>query len=83
MSALAKSALLATSLALAACGTSERPVDRAGGGAAIGAASGAAIGAAFGGIGIIPGALIGGAVGGTTGAVTRDKDVDFGEPVWR
>lgn len=75
--------LLILSGALWGCGTSERPADRAGGGAAIGAATGGAIGLAFGGIGAIPGALIGGAIGGTTGAVTDEQDVNLGEPVWR
>lgn len=83
MSLAIKLAAVACLFALAACGSSERPVDRAGGGAGIGAASGAAIGALFGGIGIIPGALIGGAVGGTAGAVTKEEDVNFGDPVWR
>lgn len=83
MTRTAYGVLACTFIALAACGSSERPVDRAGGGAAVGAASGAAIGAIFGGIGAIPGALIGGAVGATTGVVTQDKDVNLGEPVWR
>jgi len=83
MRAISKLTLAALLLGLAACGTSERPVDRAGGGAGVGAASGAAIGLLFGGIGAIPGALIGAAVGGTTGAVTTDDDVNLGDPVWR
>ena len=83
MTSASKLAIATLVFGLAACGTSERPVDRAGGGAGVGAASGAAIGALFGGIGIIPGALIGGAVGGATGAVTKDEDVNLGEPVWR
>jgi hypothetical protein len=83
MSRLTMAALAALSLTLAACGTSDRPVDRAGGGAAVGAGTGAAIGAIFGGVGAIPGALIGAAVGGGTGYVTDDKTVNLGDPVWR
>jgi osmotically inducible lipoprotein OsmB len=71
----------AVTLGLAACGSTTE--DRAASGAGIGAASGAAIGAVFGGIGAIPGALIGAAVGGGTGAVTNERQVDLGDPVWR
>jgi osmotically inducible lipoprotein OsmB len=70
-------------VALAGCGTSARPTDRVAGGAAVGAAGGAAVGAIFGGVGAVPGALIGAAVGGGTGAVTNEKQIDLGEPVWR
>ena len=71
---------VALALLLAACGSTKE--DRAGGGAAVGAGTGAAVGALFGGVGAIPGALIGAAVGGGTGAVTDQKQVDLGEPVW-
>jgi osmotically inducible lipoprotein OsmB len=74
-------ALIASVLAVCACGTDK--TDRATGGAAVGAGTGAAIGAVFGGVGAIPGALIGGAVGGGTGYVTEPSTVDLGEPVWR
>ena len=70
-------------VALGACGTSDRPLDRTGGGAAVGAGTGAAIGALFGGVGAIPGALIGAAIGGGTGYVTDEKTVDLGKPVWQ
>ncbi len=74
-------ALAAVSLSLAACGADRG--DRVASGAGVGAASGAAVGAIFGGIGAIPGALIGGGIGAASGAVTDQKDVDLGKPVWR
>lgn len=74
--------LLAASLALGACGSSQNQGDRALGGAGIGAGTGAAIGALFGGIGAIPGALIGAGVGGGTGLVTSDRQIDLGDPLW-
>ena len=67
-------------LALGGCG-SDHP-NREAGGAAVGAGTGAAIGALAGGIGVIPGALIGGVIGAGTGAVTDEKAVNLGEPVW-
>lgn len=77
------SCLVVSAVAVAGCGSSREPGDRAAGGAAVGAAGGAAVGALFGGVGAIPGALIGAAAGGTTGAVTDEKQVDLGEPVWK
>jgi hypothetical protein len=74
-------AIVALTLALAACGT--RTDDRVGSGAAIGAGTGAAIGAVFFGIGAIPGALIGAGVGAGTGAVASARQVDLGKPLWR
>jgi hypothetical protein len=68
-------------LLLAACGSTQE--DRVSGGAAVGAGSGAAIGALFGGVGAIPGAIVGAVAGGGTGAVTREDQVDLGEPVWK
>ncbi len=69
---LTVAALGTVTLMLAACGTSDRPVDRAGG-AAVKPETGAAIGV-FGGVGAILGALIGAAVGGGTGyAPTKDR----------
>lgn len=75
--------LIVSAVALAGCGTSQAPTDRAAGGAAVGAAGGAAVGALFGGVGAIPGALIGAAAGGGTGVVTNEKQVDLGDPLWR
>ena len=75
--------LIVTAAALTGCGTSDRPVDRSAGGAAVGAAGGAAVGALFGGVGAVPDALIGAAAGGATGAVTNERQVDLGQPVWR
>jgi len=66
---------------LAGCGSN--PMDRTVSGAGVGAATGAGIGAIFGGIGAVPGALIGAGVGGATGAVTSDRDVNLGQPIWR
>jgi osmotically inducible lipoprotein OsmB len=76
-------AMIGAVLSFGACGSSDRPVDRAGGGAAVGAGTGAAIGAVFGGVGAIPGALIGAAVGGGTGYVTDEKTINLGDPVWQ
>jgi len=72
----------ALALGLAACGSSEDQGDRIGGGAAVGAATGAGVGAIFGGVGAIPGALIGGAIGAGTAAVTDEKQIDLGNPIW-
>lgn len=68
-------------VSLAACGGDRG--DRVASGAGVGAASGAAVGAIFGGVGAIPGALIGAGVGAAGGAVTDQKDLDLGKPVWR
>ncbi len=65
---------------LAACGTS--PTDRAISGAGIGAASGAAGSALVGGDPTM-GALIGGAAGGAAGALTDDRHIYLGRPIWR
>ena len=67
--------LLASALALAACGTTQG--DRAASGAAIGAGTGGAIGLAFGGVGA------GAFVGDGTGAFTNDRQLNLGKPVWR
>ena len=74
---------IALALGLAACGTSKDEGGRVGGGAVVGAATGAGIGAIFGGVGAIPGALIGGAIGAGTAAVTDEKQIDLGKPVWK
>ena len=74
---------LVLAAALGACGTSSQPGERVASSAGVGAAGGAAVGALFGGVGAVPGALIGAGVGGTTGAVTTDRQIDIGEPVWR
>jgi hypothetical protein len=66
-------------LALSACGSSTS--DRALSGGAIGAGVGAVGGALFGSPGA--GAVIGGAVGAGTGALTDQKQIDLGKPVWR
>ena len=74
--------LLATALALGACGSSTS--DRALSGGGIGAAAGAAGGALLGGTsGAIGGALIGGAAGAAAGALTKEDDINLGKPVWR
>jgi hypothetical protein len=65
---------------LAACGASRG--DRAISGGAIGAGVGAA-GAAVLNRDPVTGALIGGAVGAGTGALTKEKDVNLGKPIWK
>jgi osmotically inducible lipoprotein OsmB len=65
---------------LTACGSSK--TDRAISGGAIGAGVGAA-GAAVLSKDPITGALIGGAVGAGTGALTKEKDIDLGKPIWK
>ena len=73
--------LMATSLSLGACATTDPYADNstlegAGTGAAIGAVAGAGLGAAVGGLGVIEGAAIGAAVGGIAGAIWADQDND-------
>ena len=67
-------------LALAACGTTTG--DRALSGAGIGAATGAAASGLTGGS-PAAGAIVGGAVGAAVGGVSKKKDIDLGEPIWR
>jgi hypothetical protein len=81
MKILAAPLLLASSLALAACGTNT--LDRTATGAGMGAGVGAGVGLLFGGVGVLPGALVGAAVGGAGGLVTSSDQVDLGKPVWR
>ena len=64
---------------LTACGSSTG--DRALSGAGIGAAAGAVGGALLG--SPATGAAVGGAVGAGVGALTDEKDIDLGKPVWR
>jgi len=72
--------VLATTLALAACGSSR--TDRALSGGGIGAGLGAGTAAVTGG-NILGGAAIGGAAGAAGGALTDRNDLDLGEPVWK
>ncbi len=72
-------ALLALSL-LAACGSTNS--DRALSGGGIGAGVGAITGAVVGGS-PLAGAAIGGALGAGAGALTKEKDINLGKPVWR
>lgn len=73
--------LVATlALALGGCGTST--TDRALSGAALGGAAGAGVAAVTGGS-VLGGAVVGGAVGAAAGALTSEKDVNLGRPVWR
>ncbi len=81
MKDLKKTIVVLVALAsLAACGGTTG--DRALSGGAIGAGVGAVTGAVVGGS-PVTGAVVGGAVGAATGAMTKKKDVDLGEPVWR
>ena len=73
-------ALIATLMLLTACGSTKG--DRALSGAGIGAGVGAVTGAVVGGS-PVTGAVIGGAVGAAGGALTKEKDIDLGKPVWR
>jgi osmotically inducible lipoprotein OsmB len=68
------------SFGLAACGESR--LDRGASGAGIGAAAGAATSGLTGGS-LLGGALLGGAAGGAAGALTKEKDLDLGEPIWK
>lgn len=72
--------LLSTLALLAACG--DRPGERALSGGAIGAGAGAVGGALLGGD-PVTGAVVGGAVGAATGGLTKKKDINLGDPVWR
>jgi hypothetical protein len=77
------STLAATVLAcalLAGCGTSR--TDRALSGGGIGAGIGAGTAAVTGGS-ILGGAAIGGAGGAAAGALTNEKDLDLGKPLWK
>jgi osmotically inducible lipoprotein OsmB len=75
-----KAGLAATTLMmLAACGSSTS--DRALSGGAIGAGVGGAAGALTGGS-VLGGAALGGAAGAATGALTKEKNLDLGKPVW-
>lgn len=65
---------------LAACGSTKG--DRALSGAAIGAGAGT-VGSIVTGGNPLTGAVIGGAVGAAAGAVTKKKDVDLGDPIWK
>lgn len=71
--------LLASLLALAACGssTSDRALSGGGIGAGVGAVGGALLGAP------LEGALIGGAVGAGAGALTDKDRINLGKPIWR
>ena len=73
-------ALAAAGLVLAACGSTTE--DRAVSGAGIGAAAGAAVGAVTG-LSVVQGVVLGAVAGGATGALTDDKQIDLGTPLWR
>ena len=71
--------VLATSMALSACGTT--PGDRALSGGLLGAGTGAAIGSLTGSAGT--GAIIGGVGGAAIGALTSPDAINLGRPPWR
>jgi hypothetical protein len=75
-----KTFAFATVILLSACGNTTS--DRALSGGAIGAGAGAVGGAVLGGS-PVTGAILGGAVGAATGGLTKKKDLDLGDPVWR
>ena len=72
-------AITASAFGLAACGSStgDRALSGGGIGAGVGALGGLMVGAP------LEGALIGGAVGAGAGALTKEKDVNLGRPIWR
>ncbi len=72
-------AVLASTLGLAACGST--PEERALTGAGIGAAGGAVFGAMVGAPGL--GAAIGAGVGGVAGALTDKSTLNIGDPIWK
>ncbi|OGT80458.1 MAG: hypothetical protein A3H91_14160 [Gammaproteobacteria bacterium RIFCSPLOWO2_02_FULL_61_13] len=67
-------------LSLSACGT--MPEERAVSGAGVGAAAGAVLGAVTG-LSVVQGAVIGALGGGLTGAMTRNDQINLGEPTWK
>jgi hypothetical protein len=81
MATVRSAVLVATALALGACGSTQS--DRAASGAAIGAGTGGLIGLAFGGVGVGAGVFVGAAIGAGTGAFTKPSQLDLGKPVWR
>ena len=76
---LTLTAVLASMLTLAACGTD--PGDRAVSGGLLGAGAGAAIGSVSGSVG--KGALIGGVAGAAIGLLTDPCTLNLGDPYWR
>lgn len=72
--------VLSVGLLLAACGTT--PEDRGVSGAGIGAAGGAIIGAITG-LSVLEAAALGAVGGALTGLLTDDKQLNFGEPIWK
>lgn len=68
--------LMAGSLSLGACATTDPTLGGAATGAGLGAAAGAGLGAVVGGLSPIEGAAIGAAVGGLAGAVWADRNND-------
>ena len=80
MKTLATTSLLIATLALAACGQSTG--DRAVSGGLLGAGAGAAVSGLTGGS-LGTGALIGGALGAAGGALSSDRKVNLGRPLWR
>jgi osmotically inducible lipoprotein OsmB len=69
----------ATLLMLAACGssTSDRALSGGGIGAGVGGAAGLLTGHP------VAGAALGGAAGAATGALTNQKQIDLGKPIWK
>ena len=71
--------VLALTVLVAACGTTQS--DRALSGGLLGAGTGAIIGSVTGSAG--NGALIGGLGGAALGALTSSRDINLGTPIWR
>ena len=68
--------VLASSVSLGACATSDPMAGDIAQGAAVGAAGGAAIGAVVPGVNVIEGAAVGAAIGGLAGAICADNNND-------
>jgi osmotically inducible lipoprotein OsmB len=79
MMTIVKLFLAVSLVALAACGntTGDRALSGAGIGAATGAVGGALLGSPA------TGAVVGGAVGAGVGGLTKKKDLDLGDPLWK
>jgi hypothetical protein len=68
--------VLASTISLGACTTSDSTLETAATGAAVGGVGGAAVGAVVPGVSVIEGAAVGAAIGGLTGAVWADSNHD-------
>ncbi|MGH7887709.1 MAG: peptidoglycan-binding domain-containing protein [Candidatus Binatia bacterium] len=75
-------AIIAGAIVAALAGCGSMPEERAISGSAIGAGAGAALGAVTG-MSVATGALIGAATGALAGGLTRQDQINLGEPAWK